>query len=121
MNGLQQNLMIVLERTKSLVQSDEDFADDFAMELEGYFNAIAMDDGFGTERQGDPRGDAREGAWSIFGKVQKLKENANGIPAEDIKLIVAAAKLEASSQFEEFTAKNAAVKAKFEELTNYND
>lgn len=48
-------------------------------------------------------------------------DNPNGIAAEDIKLIVAAAKLEASSQFEEFTAKNAAVKAKFEELTNYND
>lgn len=49
------------------------------------------------------------------------KSNPNGIPAADLGLVAAAAKLEAQNVFEEFAAKNAEVTAKFKELSGYED
>lgn len=49
------------------------------------------------------------------------KTNPKGIALDDIKLVSAAAKLEATAKFEEFTGNAAAVKEKFEILTSYND
>ena len=49
------------------------------------------------------------------------KTNPNGIPAEDIKFVAAAAKLEAQQQFEEFTAKAAATAEKFKQLSGYDN
>jgi hypothetical protein len=49
------------------------------------------------------------------------KSNPNGIPAADLGLVAAAAKLEAQNVFEEFAAKNAEVTAKFKELTSYDN
>lgn len=49
------------------------------------------------------------------------KENPKGIPAADIALVVAAAKLEAQNVFEEFQSKHAEVEAKFKELTGYDN
>lgn len=60
--------------------------------------------------------------------VKQLKEDAKydsemnpqGISKEDIKLIAAAAKLEAQNQFEEKKEAATAVFKKYEELTGYN-
>ena len=71
MTKYQKNLSIVLPRVLKLVEEDEDFAEMLAEELEAFFDSIAMDDGFGTERQCDPRGDFRDAEWSLLGKVQK--------------------------------------------------
>lgn len=46
--------------------------------------------------------------------------NPQGISKEDIKLIAAAAKLEAQNQFEEKKEAATAVFRKYEELTGYN-
>ncbi len=46
--------------------------------------------------------------------------NPQGISKEDIKLIAAAAKLEAQNQFEEKKEAATAVFKKYEELTGYN-
>ena len=48
-------------------------------------------------------------------------ENPQGISKEDIKLIAAAAKLEAQNQFEEKKEAANAIFRKYEELTCYND
>ena len=47
-------------------------------------------------------------------------ENPNGVSKEDIKLISAAAKLEAQNQFEEKKEAATAVFKKYEEMTGYN-
>lgn len=49
------------------------------------------------------------------------KENPAGIPSARLGAIVAAAKLEAANNYEEFAEKNATVQATYEEFTNYND
>jgi len=49
------------------------------------------------------------------------KDNPKGLPAAEIALIDAAAKVEAQNTFEEFQAKNAEVEAKFKELTGYDN
>ena len=48
------------------------------------------------------------------------KENPAGIPSARLSAIVAAAKLEAANNYEEFTTKNATVQATYEEFTGYN-
>ncbi|WYN05026.1 hypothetical protein ISREJYDI_CDS0060 [Pseudomonas phage UNO-G1W1] len=48
------------------------------------------------------------------------KKNPTGIDSHELGLIVAAAKLEANENYEEFTGRNAEIQAKFEELTGYN-
>lgn len=47
-------------------------------------------------------------------------ENPNGVSKEDIKLVSAAAKLEAQNQFEEKKEAATAVFKKYEEMTGYN-
>jgi hypothetical protein len=49
------------------------------------------------------------------------KTNPNGIAAEDLSFVAAAAKLEAKQNFEEFTGKAALVAAKYKELTKYDE
>lgn len=71
MSKIQKNLLVVLPRIVKLVEEDEDFAESFAEDLEDLLDSIAMDDGFGTERQCDPRGDFRVKEWSLLNKVQK--------------------------------------------------
>lgn len=51
---------------------------------------------------------------------QDEDENPNGVSKEDIKLISAAAKLEAQNQFEEKKEAATAVFKKYEEMTGYN-
>ena len=59
MNKLQKNVVLVLERMIKLVKEDKMYAKIFEEVLEPVLEDIAMDDGFGTERQRDPRGDGR--------------------------------------------------------------
>lgn len=42
------------------------FIDDLSGYLEDFLEDFAMEDGFGTERQLDPRGDGREGQFSMY-------------------------------------------------------
>lgn len=67
----QKNLLIVLPRIIDLVKEDEYFAQDLCKELESFLDEVASQDGFGTERQSDPRGDFRDNEWSLFGEVQE--------------------------------------------------
>lgn len=59
--------------------------------LEQILEEYAMDDGFGTERQSDPRGDRRDGHFSMFfvqdaeNEDQKYK---NKVVLEKIKEII---------------------------------
>jgi hypothetical protein len=62
---VQQRVAKVLERIAELAKNDEDDADMLAESLEGMLEDIAQNDGFGTERQCDPRGDGRNGQWSM--------------------------------------------------------
>jgi len=55
----------VLENMIHLVETDEDYADMFSDGLDQYLEEIAMHDGFGTERQMDPRGDGRNGDFTM--------------------------------------------------------
>ncbi len=61
----QQRLVLVLERLIEMVKGDEDFAQYFAPDLDDLLTNIHEHDGFGTEGQSDPRGDFRNGAWSM--------------------------------------------------------
>lgn len=71
MNKIQKNLSVVIPRLVDVVADDEYFASDFATVLEQLLDQYASNDGFGTERQSDPRGDFRDKEWSLFDKVQK--------------------------------------------------
>jgi hypothetical protein len=55
----QKRVSLVLERMLKLVNSDEDYAEMFEWGLDNMLDDIADEDGFGTECQCDPRGDAR--------------------------------------------------------------
>lgn len=70
MNELQQNLALVLKRIQQQVIEDEDDAEMWAVKLEKTLDSLHEDDFFGTEGQCDPRGDFRDGDWSIFSEVQ---------------------------------------------------
>lgn len=68
--SVQNNVTTVLNRLAQMTEYDEDFAEQFAEDLEVLLDEIASQDGFGTERQSDPRGDFREGEWSLLDKIQ---------------------------------------------------
>jgi len=59
MNLDQKRVVLVLERMIDLVKEDENYAEFFKWPIDDLLDEIACDDGFGTERQCDPRGDAR--------------------------------------------------------------
>lgn len=72
MNKLQKNVKLVLERMISMVEQEPFYAEIFSEELQVMLDLIQQDDGFGTEAQCDPRGDFRNGKWSM-NKVQAEK------------------------------------------------
>ena len=56
-----------LDIVEKLKQKSSTSADEVAENLESFLEEIAMDDGFGTERQLDPRGDGRDVEYpSVF-------------------------------------------------------
>ena len=65
MNIKQQRVVKVLERISEMVKNDEDCADDFVDILDRLLDKLHQNDFFGTEGQADPRGDFRDGDWSM--------------------------------------------------------
>jgi hypothetical protein len=65
MKKVQTNCILVLNRLAKLCEEDEDFANWLAGDLTMVLDEIHSQDGFGTEGQNDPRGDFRNGKWSM--------------------------------------------------------
>jgi len=65
MTKIQTRLSTVLGRLSSLCIEDEDFAECLSDEMENLLTDIHRQDGFGTEGQNDPRGDFRNGEFSM--------------------------------------------------------
>lgn len=65
MNGTQRNATKVLERLIDLVKENEDDAQVISEYLELMLDELHQDDFFGTEGQIDPRGDFRNGHWTM--------------------------------------------------------
>lgn len=65
MNKNQENVKVVLHRMLNMLE-DEDYIDMFCRSLDEMLDEILHSDGFGTEGQCDPRGDFREGEWSMW-------------------------------------------------------
>lgn len=62
---------MVLNRLGQLVLDGALDADALVTDLELFLNDLAEQDAFGTEQQSDPRGDFRNGHWSMQ-KVEGL-------------------------------------------------
>lgn len=79
MKQLQKNCITVLMRLAKMCEADEDFAYALIDDLENLLNDIHSQDGFGTEGQSDPRGDFRNGEWSML-KVESsaARRDAHG-------------------------------------------
>ena len=70
MSKVQQNVVTVLTRMLARASADKYEAECFSDGLEDMLNDMAQEDCFGSEGQNDPRGDARDGTWSVLGVVQ---------------------------------------------------
>ena len=70
MSNTQDNIIKILPKLLEECKDDDFFAEVLAETLEVFLDSLASDDFFGTERQCDPRGDFRNGNWSLFGEVQ---------------------------------------------------
>jgi hypothetical protein len=55
----------VLENMQRMLKDDPSYAEPFAEILESGLTALHEEGCFGTEGQCDPRGDFREGPWSM--------------------------------------------------------
>lgn len=71
MNNTQKRVVKVLERMIEQTSKDVDDAQVYAEILEDQLSTLQNDDFFGTEGQNDPRGDMRDGEWSMS-RVQGL-------------------------------------------------
>ena len=56
----------VLERLISFSNDDSNCAKELAVALDDMLGDLCMDDFFGTETQMDPRGDGRDGHWTMY-------------------------------------------------------
>lgn len=70
MRKSQKNLLKILPRLQAMIEQDGYFADLLVEDLDPWLDELSSYDFFGTERQCDPRGDFRDGDWSLFDKVQ---------------------------------------------------
>ena len=61
----QERVAKVLDNMKAMAMEDDDNAAMFAEGLDFYLNELNGEDAFGTEGQSDPRGDFRDGDWSM--------------------------------------------------------
>jgi hypothetical protein len=61
----QKRVAKVLDNMKAMALADEDNASMFAECLEFNLNELNGEDAFGSEGQSDPRGDFRNGDWSM--------------------------------------------------------
>lgn len=78
MNKVQKRVVKVLERL--IIQASEDAKDAESMgsAMDVMLDDLHQDGFFGTEGQGDPRGDFREGQWSID------QDMVQGIDEQDV-------------------------------------
>jgi len=74
---LQTNCITVLNRLAKMCEDDEDFANALSSDLDTMLNEIQSQDGFGTEAQCDPRGDFRNGRWSMK-KIEPAQGKESG-------------------------------------------
>jgi hypothetical protein len=58
-------VLTVLNRIAAQVSADEDYAEMYAEMLDSLLGEAHGNDAFGTEGQSDPRGDFRNGEWSM--------------------------------------------------------
>lgn len=65
MNRTQERVEKVLTRMIKMSNGDEDYAQWFSEDLEKILENMLNEDAFGTEGQADPRGDGRDGNWSM--------------------------------------------------------
>lgn len=68
---VQHNLLTVLDRIKDRVTDDEDDAELWADALDQMLDDLLSEDFFGTEGQLDPRGDGRDGEFSVKDEIQE--------------------------------------------------
>lgn len=61
----QERVAKVLDNIRALVMEDDDNAAMFAEMLENNLDELNVEDAFGSEGQSDPRGDFRNGEWSM--------------------------------------------------------
>lgn len=61
----QHRVVCVLATMQRMAQTDESYAELFADLLEEGLTSLHDNDAFGTEGQSDPRGDFRNGHWSM--------------------------------------------------------
>lgn len=74
MTAEQRRLGMVLDRIRARMLSDMDEAAMYAEAFDQMLNDMAGFDAFGTEGQLDPRGDGRDGEWSVVRRVQGVDE-----------------------------------------------
>lgn len=65
MTDTQKRVLLVLDRIKQSVQDDDDNAFVYSNVLDDVLDEGLEHDFFGTEGQCDPRGDRRNGDWSM--------------------------------------------------------
>lgn len=87
----QQRVATVLERMLASVRKDPADAETFSPMLEEMLTELHGDDGFGTEGQGDPRGDFRSGQWfmeRVEGIDTKVKQSKTGTTQQRVALVL---------------------------------
>lgn len=83
----QQRLVLVLERMIEQVKSDdEEWATLYVHSLEEMLCELNHDDCFGADGQFDPRGDFRNGEWSLHRRIEGIDAKTGfGIPSTSIE------------------------------------
>ncbi len=65
MNDTQKRVIKVLDRIMWATGKDEDIAETYSDLLEEILARFVCEDTFGSEGENDPRGDQRDGDWSM--------------------------------------------------------
>ena len=65
---VKKNVLCVLEDIKNRIENskDNEVVDEWACSLDSMLDEMKDNDQFGTEASTDPRGDFRNGEWTIF-------------------------------------------------------
>jgi len=66
MSDQAKRVITVLDRMIDLVNQDEEYADAFSDHLDDMLESLMSYDCFGIEGQNDPRGDGRDGEWTMW-------------------------------------------------------
>jgi len=73
----QKRVIKVLKRMIELSRLEENYAEIFSEKLEPVLETLHHDDVFGIEGQLDPRGDQRNGRWSMY-RVEGIRTVQKG-------------------------------------------